>query len=85
LLPGPPLNAMAFLFAALGGPILMLGGLVDGGLLPKPFAAQVRVAVLDRAGAEQRIEWALRALAPTGVHGTPSPTGAARRRSWEHP
>lgn len=74
IVPGAPLNAMAFLFASLGAPLLMLGGAADSGLLPKVFVAQLRSDVLDRAAAQQRIDWALRALAADLPHSRPHAT-----------
>lgn len=79
--PAPPLNTMAFLFAAVGGPMVLLGGLADSGLLPAPFASQLRHAVLDPDGARQRIDWALRGLAAAAdAAETPRAAGARGTR-----
>jgi AcrR family transcriptional regulator len=58
----PPLSAIAFLMGSIALPVIFVGGLVDGGLVPPGGKAAFEAQALSEAATEQRIELALAAL-----------------------
>jgi AcrR family transcriptional regulator len=62
----PPLSALLFLMASVALPVLLIQGFDAARVLPSPFIENLRAVVLDPAQAEQRLDWALRGLAPEG-------------------
>ncbi len=61
-----PLSILLFLMASVALPVLLFQGFDAARVLPAPFVENLRSVVLDLAQAEQRLDWALRGLAPEG-------------------
>jgi AcrR family transcriptional regulator len=64
LRPAPPLALLLFLMSAVALPVLLFQGFDAARVLRSPFVEKLRFVVADSAQAEQRLEWALRGLAP---------------------
>jgi AcrR family transcriptional regulator len=62
----PPAAVLLFLMSTVALPVLLFQGFNAARVVPLPLLEQLRSVVLDPAQAEQRLDWALRGLAPEG-------------------
>jgi AcrR family transcriptional regulator len=62
----PPVAVLLFLMSTVALPVLLFQGFNAARVVPLPLLEQLRSVVLDPAQAEQRLDWALRGLAPDG-------------------
>jgi hypothetical protein len=62
----PPVTVLLFLMSTVALPVLLFQGFNAARVVPLPLLEQLRSVVLDPAQAEQRLDWALRGLAPDG-------------------
>jgi AcrR family transcriptional regulator len=62
----PPVAVLLFLMSTVALPVLLFQGFNAARVVPVPLLEQLRSVVLDPAQAEQRLDWALRGLAPDG-------------------
>jgi len=59
-------QALAFVAGAVGAPVLVGGGMIDGAMVSRPAGRRIAASVLADEAIRERIDLALRALAPRG-------------------